>query len=89
MEACGKAMGGHKTASSGTGGKHEGWTEDVKMAFGQVFDQEVMCYRSREVKNGLTEHREQKRGWSEDEKMASGKVFGHGIMCYRSREVKK
>jgi hypothetical protein len=59
------------------------------MASEQVFDQAVMCYRSREVKNSLTGHREQKRGrWSEDEKMASGQVFGNGIMCYRSREVK-
>jgi hypothetical protein len=58
MEACAKATGRHKTASSGTVGKHEGWTEDVKMASGKVFDQAVMCYRSREVKNGLTGHRE-------------------------------
>jgi hypothetical protein len=36
------------------------------MASGQVFDHEIMCYRSREVKNGFTEHREQKpEGWTD------------------------
>jgi hypothetical protein len=48
-----------------------------------------MCYRSREVENGLTGHREQKHWrWTEDEKMTSRQVFGHGMMCNRSREVK-
>jgi hypothetical protein len=47
-----------------------------------------MYYRSREVENGLTGHRDKKRErWNEDEKMNSGQVFGHGIMYYRSREV--
>jgi hypothetical protein len=43
---------------------------------------------AREVKNGLTRHREQKRGrWTEHEKMTPGQVFGHGSMCYRPQEV--
>jgi hypothetical protein len=58
------------------------------MNFGQVFGHGIMCYRSREVENGLTGHRGQKHeGWTEDMKMAYGQVFGHGIMCYRSWEV--
>jgi hypothetical protein len=59
------------------------------MTSGQVFSHGIMCYRSREVKNGFTGHWGQKQErWTRFVKKTSGQVFGHEIMCYRSREVK-
>jgi hypothetical protein len=65
---------------------HEGWTEDMRMASRKVFGHGIMCYRSREVENGLTGHPGQTHeGWTKYVKKAEGlclvmltSVTGHG-----------